>query len=107
MTTSSSFRKIGKTFVAEASGFDLLRKLASEQVGAIEAAIAEYGVLVFREQPMDQAQQDAFIQQFGPERQPLFKEVAGGSKTLIDVGNVDDEGKPLGRDTVQGAYNLA
>ena len=107
MTTSSGFRKIGGTFVAEASGFDLLHKLSSTEVNAIEAAIADYGVLVFRNQPMDQAQQDAFIRQFGPERQPLFKEVAGGSKTLIDVGNVDDEGRPLGKDTVQGAYNLA
>ena len=107
MTTSSQFRKLGNTFVAEASGFDLTKKLTPAQVAQIEASIAEYGVLVFHDQPMDQTQQDAFIRQFGPERQPLFKEVAGGSKTLIDVGTVDDEGKPIGKDTLQGAYNLA
>jgi alpha-ketoglutarate-dependent 2,4-dichlorophenoxyacetate dioxygenase len=55
---------------------------------------------------MDPAQQEAFIRHFGPERPPLFKELAG-SKTLIDVGTVDDEGKLIGKDTVQGAYNLA
>jgi alpha-ketoglutarate-dependent 2,4-dichlorophenoxyacetate dioxygenase len=106
MATSCGFRKLGNTFVAEASGFDLTRELTPAQVAQIESSIAEYGVLVFHGQPMDQAEQDAFIRQFGPERPPLFKEVAG-SKTLIDVGTVDDEGKPIGKDTLQGAYNLA
>lgn len=107
MTASCGFRKLGKTFVAEASGFDLTRKLTPAQVAQIESSIGEYGVLVFHDQPMDQAQQDAFILQFGPERAPLFKEVSTRSKTLIDVGTVDDEGNPIGKDTLQGAYNLA
>jgi len=107
MTASHAFRKLGRTFVAEASGFDLLRPLSLAQVAQIEASIGEYGVLVFRDQPMDAVQQDAFIRQFGPKRQPLFKEVAGRSETLIDVGTVTDDGKPIGKDTVQGGYNLA
>ena len=107
MTTSLRVSKDREYIRGGGSGFDLTKKLTPAQVAQIESSIAEYGVLVFHDQPMDQVQQDAFIRQFGPERQPLFKEVAGGSKTLIDVGTVDDEGKPIGKETLQGAYNLA
>jgi alpha-ketoglutarate-dependent 2,4-dichlorophenoxyacetate dioxygenase len=106
MTTSCGFRKLGNTFAAEASGFDLTRKLTPAQVAQIESSIAEYGVLVFHDQPMDQPQQEAFIHQFGPERPPLFKELAG-RRTLIDVGTVDDDGIPISKDSPQGAYTLA
>ncbi len=107
MTIKHTYRKLGNTFVAEAAGFDLRRPLAADDVGQIESAIATYGVLVFRKQPMDAEQQDAFIRQFGPGRTPLFKEVAGASATLIDVGTVDDSGNPISKDSVQGWYNLA
>ena len=60
MTTSCEFRKIGNTFVAEATGFDLTRKLTPAQVAQIESSSAEYGVLVFHDQPMDPVQQDVF-----------------------------------------------
>jgi len=107
MTINFEFQKLGNTFVAQARGFDLSKKLMPEQIHQIESALAEFGVLVFPNQPMNPIEQNAFICQFGPERPSLFKEVAGGSKTLIDVGTVDDNGNLLDQNSLQGAYNLA
>jgi alpha-ketoglutarate-dependent taurine dioxygenase len=51
-------------------GLDLREPLSPAQAGAIEAAMDRYGfaVLVFRDQPLDDAQQLAFGSRFGHRR---------------------------------------
>ena len=57
-------------FAAEMEGLDLREPLSPAQAGAIEAAMDRYGfaVLVFRDQPLDDAQQLAFGSRFGHRR---------------------------------------
>ena len=83
-------------FAAEAGGVDLRRPLAPAEIAAIDAAMDHYGVLVFRNQPMDQAQQVTCARQFGPLDAGLRK--ATGAPTrfqfdeLIDISNVALDG---------------
>lgn len=101
------YRKVGKSFAAEASGIDLRTRLSGSQVAGIEGALADYGVVIFRDQDLDADQQIAFIRNFGPDRNAGFKEVAGANPIFVDVGNVDDHGRPITMDSAQGAYLLA
>ncbi len=97
-------RRIGKTFVAQATGYDLRQPLTPTQVAEVEAALAEHGVLVFGGQPLDETQQYAFIKSFGPTTVATLKEIAGNNQNFFDVGTVDDEGKPIAGDSVKGEY---
>ncbi len=91
-----SCKPLHPLFAAEASGVDLSRPLDAATVAAIDAAMDTYAVLVFRNQPLDQAQQIAFSKQFGPLDAGLRK--ATGAPTrfqydqLIDIGNVAIDG---------------
>jgi alpha-ketoglutarate-dependent 2,4-dichlorophenoxyacetate dioxygenase len=98
-------------FAAEASGIDLSRPLAPEQVRAIEAAMDEHAVLVWRDQPLDQDQQIALATSFGPLDMGLRK-VKGGAHRfrhaeLADISNVTAEGKVAGRDHAKIIGNVA
>lgn len=83
-------------FAAEAGGVDLARPLDAATIAAIDAAMDTHAVLVFRDQPLGQAQQIAFSKQFGPLDAGLRK--ATGAPTrfqydeLIDIGNVAIDG---------------
>lgn len=56
----------GHGFAAEVHRIDLARGIDALQTEAIEQALADYGVLAFRRQPLDDAQQQRFIACFGP-----------------------------------------
>jgi alpha-ketoglutarate-dependent 2,4-dichlorophenoxyacetate dioxygenase len=60
-----SIRQLHPVFVGEVSGVDCRRPLDPEEVAAIEAGMDEYGVLVFREQQISDAEQLAFTRHFG------------------------------------------
>jgi alpha-ketoglutarate-dependent 2,4-dichlorophenoxyacetate dioxygenase len=89
-------------FAAEASGVDLRKPLPAAVVGEIDAAMDKYAVLVFRRQPLTQAEQVAYSKQFGPLDAGLRK--ATGAPTrfehdeLIDIGNVALDGNIAARD---------
>ena len=93
---SLALHPITPDFAAEAGGVDLRRPLAAADIDAIDAAMDHYGVLVFRGQPMDQAEQVACARQFGPLDAGLRK--ATGAPTrfqydeLIDISNVALDG---------------
>jgi alpha-ketoglutarate-dependent 2,4-dichlorophenoxyacetate dioxygenase len=59
-------KKIGNTFAAEAVGTDLRQAPGQELREFVESALGDYGVVVFRGQMLDDDQQQAFIQMFGP-----------------------------------------
>ncbi len=91
-----SLEPLHPLFAAEASGVDLRTPLDPATIEAFDAAMDQYAVLVFRDQPLDQAEQIAFSRQFGPLDAGLRK--ATGAPTrfkfdeLIDIGNVALDG---------------
>src|SRR5260370_17922650 len=58
-------RRLHRVFAGEVSGIDCRRPLEPEKAAAIEARMDPYGVLVFRDQPLTEAQQIAFTRHFG------------------------------------------
>jgi len=92
-------------FAAEAGGVDLKKPLDAATIRAIDAAMDRYAVLVFRGQPLDQAEQVACARQFGPLDAGLRK--ATGAPTrfqheeLIDIGNVALDGSVAGRENAK------
>ena len=98
-------------FAAEASGIDLARPLAPEQVRAIVAAMDQHAVLVWRDQPLDPDQQIAFAKSFGPLDLGLRK-VKGGPHRfkhaeLADISNVNADGDVAGREHAKIVGNVA
>lgn len=98
-------------FAAEASGIDIREPLTEPQTRAIEAAMDQYGVLVFRGQPMEQAQQMRFATAFGPLDLGLRK-VKGGAHRfdyaeLADISNVTPDGQVADRNHAKIIGNIA
>lgn len=98
-------------FAAEASGIDLSRPLADDEVRQVERAMDVHGVLVFRGQPLDQHQQIAFAKRFGPLDLGLRK-VKGGPHRfeyaeLADISNVTADGEVAGREHAKIVGNVA
>ena len=60
-----SIRPLHPVFAAEASGVDCRRPIDRGTVAAIEQAMDEYAVLVFREQDLTDAEQIGFTRHFG------------------------------------------
>ena len=96
------------TLGAEVRGVDLTCTVTADVFAEIEAAFDRYGILVFPEQPVNDAQQLAFSQLFGPlEVNPNY---AGAKMRLrpdiADISNLDAEGRVLGRDDRRNLFNL-
>jgi len=106
-----SIRQIHPVFVGEVSGADLTRPLSREEVAAIEAGMDRYAVLVFHDQRITDDQQMEFTTNFG-----AIENAKGGNITkaheyrlkqgMVDVSNLDKEGKPLARDDRRRMFNL-
>ena len=106
-----SIRQIHPVFVGEVSGVDLREPLTREQARAIDAGMDRYAVLVFRDQNITDDQQMAFTKNFGE-----IENAKGGNitkdhefrlkKGMVDVSNLDKEGKPLPRDDRRRMFNL-
>jgi alpha-ketoglutarate-dependent 2,4-dichlorophenoxyacetate dioxygenase len=90
-------KAITPAFAAEASGIELRKPLDGASVRAIDAAMDRYAVLVFRDQPLTEAEQVALAKQFGP-LDPGLRKATGaptrfGYEELIDIGNVALDGE--------------
>ena len=106
-----SIRQISPVFVGEVSGIDLTKPLDKQQVAAIEAGMDRYAVLVFRDQLLTDDQQLAFSLNFGK-----IEGAKGGTITktnefrlkagMVDVSNLDKDGKPLERNDRRRMFNL-
>jgi len=106
-----SIRQIHPVFVGEVSGVDLRQPLRRDDVAAVEAGMDRYAVLVFRDQNITDDQQMAFTQNFGE-----IENAKGGNitkdheyrlkKGMVDVSNLDKEGRPLPRDDRRRMFNL-
>ena len=106
-----SIRQVHPVFIGEVSGADLRQPLSKADVAAIEAGMDRYAVLIFRDQNITDDQQMAFTQNFGE-----IENAKGGNitkdneyrlkKGMVDVSNLDKEGKPLARDDRRRMFNL-
>jgi len=106
-----SIERVGPTLAARVMGLDLTQPLEAAQVAAIEVGMDEHAVLVFPAQRITDEQQMAFTLNFGE-----LEETAGGNVTkkeqtrldarIADVSNLDEHGKPLGRDDRRRMFNL-
>ena len=97
-------------FAGEASGIDLRNPLTNAEVAAIDAALDLYGVLVFRDQAIDDEQQTAFTRQLGALEQATGD--IGDAKDrrlgmdLNDISNLDQHGEVLPRDDRRRLFGL-
>jgi alpha-ketoglutarate-dependent 2,4-dichlorophenoxyacetate dioxygenase len=106
-----SIRQIHPVFVGEVLGADLTKPLSPAEVATIEAGMDRYAVLLFRGQDITDDQQMAFTLNFG-----AIENAAGGNitkpheyrlkKGMIDVSNLDKDGKPLERSDRRRMFNL-
>lgn len=98
-------------FAAEASGVDLARPLEPAMIEAIDRAMDQYAVLVFRGQPLTQDEQIALTLQFGP-LDLGFKKAANPHsrlkyKEFADISNVDESGEIASRSHRRIVNNMA
>ena len=98
-------------FVGEATGIDLRRPLDEAARDAIAAAMDEHAVLVFHDQFVDDAQQMAFAENFGPLETSREADRPGHAMRLdirmADVSNLDIDGRPLSADHFRRMSGLA
>jgi alpha-ketoglutarate-dependent 2,4-dichlorophenoxyacetate dioxygenase len=97
-------------FVGTVTGIDLRQELDHAAVAAIEAGMDQYAVLVFRGQPIDDAQQLAFSRNFGT-LETATGDLAQGEQRRLgmemnDISNVDKDGKVMARDDRRRLFGL-
>lgn len=89
-------KQIHPLFAGEISGVDIRRAPDADTVAAIDRAMDQYAVLVFRGQPVSQDEQIAFSSAFGDLDIGLSKlsKVKGrlDYQELIDISNVARDG---------------
>ena len=93
-----SLTRLGRSFGARVDGLDPRGPLSDAQIDAIEQALAWEGVLVFRRTPMNDDQQQAFIERFGPPSEVKLAELQSARTAhphFFDVTTVEDDGSPL------------
>jgi alpha-ketoglutarate-dependent 2,4-dichlorophenoxyacetate dioxygenase len=98
-------------FAAEASGIDITQPLSPADAKAVNAAMNEYAVLVWRGQSLTQEQQIQFATSFGPldiGLKRVFKRPERlADERLIDISNVDAQGNVSKRDSPKNLSNFA
>ena len=104
-------RPVQPDFAAVATGVDLARPLEAATLAAIVAGLDRHAVLVFPDQPLEQAQQVAMARQFGP-LDPGLKKLQKQPERLnefelIDISNLDTAGRPMDRDSRKVVGNIA
>jgi alpha-ketoglutarate-dependent 2,4-dichlorophenoxyacetate dioxygenase len=105
-----NIRQVHPLFFGEVDGIDLRQPLSPAGVAGVDAAMAKYGVLAFRGQQLDDAQQLAFSRNFGA-LEPAVNNVTSEqerriNRELADISNLDQENKILQRDDRRRMFNL-
>lgn len=73
------FRKLHPVFGVEIIGVDIARPMTADEFQPIRAALDEHGLLLFRDQDIDDEQQVAFSEHFGPLEKTISANPAGGT----------------------------
>lgn len=101
---------LGKAFFAEVHGVNIARGVDTATVAEIREAFNQYGVLLFRGQDIDDAQQIAFTGLFGPlETGGLLKRGTHNlpANPVAVMSNIDAEGKFIPTDSVRARFTAA
>ncbi|MFV0294906.1 MAG: TauD/TfdA dioxygenase family protein [Hyphomicrobiaceae bacterium] len=98
-----TIQHISPCFAGKVEGADLTRPLSEMDLAAIHAGMDTYAVLVFRRQPLTDAQQLAFTQSLGPLEHAIGTSLRNDKdhrlpSTFADVSNLDVNNKPFARD---------
>ena len=97
-------------FAAEASGLDLARPISRADACAINGAMNQYGVLVWRGQPLTAQQQIQFSTSFGPLdiglKRVFTRPERLEDERLIDISNVGLDGNVLQRASAKNLSNF-
>jgi alpha-ketoglutarate-dependent 2,4-dichlorophenoxyacetate dioxygenase len=106
-----ALRNLHPLFVGEASGVDLRRVHDRQTLDEIRAGMDAFAVLVFRDQPLTDAEQLAFAQRFdGTLHSKTGAAVLGksrlGNEALADISNLDESGAILKADDRRRVYGL-
>jgi alpha-ketoglutarate-dependent 2,4-dichlorophenoxyacetate dioxygenase len=106
-------RPLHPLFAGEVAGVDCRAPLSTPQVAAIDEGMAEYAVLVLRDQDITDAQQLAFTRQFGELehsptpghiRKPDAERLGPG---IVDFSNLDRDGRIMSADDRVWFFKLA
>ncbi|PHH90554.1 hypothetical protein CDD83_3316 [Cordyceps sp. RAO-2017] len=101
-----TFKALHPTFGAECCGVDFSQPVSEEIISEIRTAMARYGVLVFRRTLLDDARHIAFARQFGELdtstviAMPWAKHRLAPHKELTDVGNIDNRGRIISKNSI-------
>ncbi|ORY16079.1 hypothetical protein BCR34DRAFT_597884 [Clohesyomyces aquaticus] len=104
-----SVKELHPTYGAEIIGADF-KDMSDHQLQEIKAAMAKYGVIVFRNTGMSDDEQVKFSAKIG-ELDNVKRFLTGGRKLrythfeLFDAGNVDENGDPIHPDSPRSHYN--
>jgi alpha-ketoglutarate-dependent 2,4-dichlorophenoxyacetate dioxygenase len=106
-----SYHPLHPRFAAEVRGIDLRRAEDAATLEALRAGMDEHAVLVFRDQPLSDAEQIAFAQRFDGElHAKTGSAVLGqnrfGNEALTDISNVDEGGALLQANDRRRMYAL-
>ncbi|MFO1079179.1 MAG: TauD/TfdA family dioxygenase [Reyranellaceae bacterium] len=110
MTTS--IKPLHPVFAGEVSGIDLRRPISPAEAEAIHAGMDRYGVLVFHDQDIDDAQQIAFSTALGPlevKKRPGNIRKASENRLgpgIGDLSNLDKDGRIISGDDRQWFFKL-
>jgi alpha-ketoglutarate-dependent 2,4-dichlorophenoxyacetate dioxygenase len=106
-----TLKPLHPVFVAEAGGLDLAKPLSRADVCAINRAMNDFGVLVWRGQPLAAEEQIRFATSFGPldiGLKRVFKRPERlEDERLIDISNVGLDGRVQKRDAPKNLSNFA
>ncbi len=99
-------------FAAEVTGLDLAAGVEDAVIRGIERAMDQHGVLVFRNQHFEPAQQVAFTKRFGPLEYGFNKMLNRSESRLkhieiADISNVTDDGEIADRNHRRIVNNMA
>src|SRR5258705_7669621 len=106
-----SFRQVGPCLAAEVDGVDIAKPLSPADVAAIHGGMDRYAVLVFRNQPIDDAQQLAFTRSLGEIEHAIGTSLRAPDEyrlptTFADVSNLDRDNKIFARDDRRRLFGL-
>jgi alpha-ketoglutarate-dependent 2,4-dichlorophenoxyacetate dioxygenase len=84
-----TIRKLTDHFAAEIGDVDLTVPVDDATVAALQSALDDYSVLVFRDQRFENETQIAFSTRFGPLENMLYKKEGDGNQPISNITNVD------------------
>jgi alpha-ketoglutarate-dependent 2,4-dichlorophenoxyacetate dioxygenase len=103
-------RQLHRLFFGEVSGVDLRQPLDPATQAEIQAAIDRHAVLVFHGQDLDDQQQIAFAEGFGPPESSTLRLRRGPNRlqheALVDVSNLDEYGQPVAAEDRRRLFSL-